>query len=164
MIPMISVPHEMVWIRKIFAEESASLKIPIEFPIGMMIEVPSVALRLRDFNHVADFYSIGSNDLTQYALAADRTNAQVSGLADWKDPGLMRMMEIAVREAQIAHRPVGVCGEMASDIDATNFLVDLQPLSFSVAPSSIPKIRRLISQTLGQKDEPRASAPPERFS
>jgi len=108
-----------------------------------MVEVPATALRAATFAPHVDFFSIGTNDLTQYALAADRGNAAVAGLADPLDPGVLRLID-AVCAAAGGQVPVAVCGEMAADARAAAVLVGLGVRELSVTPRVIPAIKQAV--------------------
>jgi phosphotransferase system enzyme I (PtsI) len=115
-----------------------------EVPLGAMIEVPAAALACRSLAEEADFLSIGTNDLTQYALAVDRNNARVSGLYQPLHPGLLQIVRIVVEAADAAGTPVSLCGEMAGDPEATLLLLGLGLRSFSMSPYHLPVVKKVI--------------------
>src|SRR5205807_8222600 len=92
---------------------------------GVMIEVPSAALMAETLAPEVDFFSLGTNDLTQYVFAADRTNPELAHLADSLHPALLRLIRIVVEAAHRHGKWVGVCGEMASDPSALALLIGL---------------------------------------
>lgn len=113
-------------------------------PVGVMIEVPSAALTADLLAREADFFSIGTNDLIQYALAVDRTDARVSSLYEPLHPAILRLLRHITRAAHARAMPVSLCGEMASDPALLPLLVGLGLTSFSMAPSAIPTAKQVI--------------------
>ena len=111
-----------------------------------MVEVPSAALGAQAFAPEVDFFSIGTNDLTQYTLAAERGNERVAGLADALHPSVLRLV-YAVSEAAQAHgKWVGVCGELASEPLAVPVLAGLGVTELSVNPPAVPGIKEAVRQ------------------
>jgi phosphocarrier protein FPr len=109
--------------------------------LGVMIEVPSAALIADGLAAVADFFSIGTNDLVQYTLAADRTNPAVADLATALQPAVLRLIDLVVRAARAKGRHVTVCGEAAADPEMIPLLVGLDVDELSVAPSSVASVQ-----------------------
>jgi multiphosphoryl transfer protein len=109
----------------------------------VMIEVPSAALRAGALAREADFFSIGTNDLTQYTLAAERGNAGVAAIADPLHPAVLEL----VRRTCDAGRWTGVCGELASDPLATPLLLGLGVRELSMSPPAIPFVKRAVRAT-----------------
>jgi phosphocarrier protein FPr len=105
-----------------------------------MIEVPAAALRSRWVFEHATFGSIGTNDLTQYALAAERGNAAVAGVYDALDPGVLQLIAQTCAAAE-GHALVSVCGESASDPAAVPLLLGLGVRELSVAPVAVPRVK-----------------------
>src|SRR3954464_13829131 len=119
--------------------------------VGAMIEVPAAALRTERLLRHCDFVSIGTNDLAQYTLAADRMEAALADLLDIWQPALIDLVAAVAEGGSRAGRPVGVCGEAASDPLLALVLVGLGVTSLSMAPSSLPSVRRaLAAHTLDQ--------------
>jgi phosphocarrier protein FPr len=110
--------------------------------IGIMVEVPAVALKAAAFAPHVDFFSIGTNDLTQYALAAERGNAALATLSDPLDPGVLQL--IAQLCAGAGSVPVSVCGEAASDPAAIPFLLGLGVRTLSVGPSTVATVKQIV--------------------
>ncbi len=110
-----------------------------------MIEVPSAALMADALAASADFFSIGTNDLVQYTLAADRTNAELADLATTLQPSVLRLIDVVVRAAQANGRHVAVCGEAAADPRCIGLLVGLGVDELSVAPGSIARVRAQVA-------------------
>jgi phosphocarrier protein FPr len=147
MVPMVSVVEEVLAVRRLLAE-AAPDPVPAGLRVGVMVEVPAVALNVEAFLPHVDFLSIGTNDLTQYTLAAERGHPALAALADPLDPAVLRLVgETASRAAGRA--TVSVCGEVAADPLAVPVLVGLGVQELSVAPSAVAgtkaAVRRLDS-------------------
>jgi multiphosphoryl transfer protein len=117
---------------------------PSTLEVGVMIEVPSAALLADRLAEDADFFSIGTNDLTQYTLAADRGNVRVGALADAVHPAVLRSIRMTVEAAEERGRWVGVCGELAGDPDATPLLLGLGVRELSMGGPSIALVKRAV--------------------
>jgi len=113
-------------------------------PLGIMVEVPAAAVGAEQLAQEVDFFSLGTNDLTQYLFAADRTNPELASLADSLHPALLRMIDEVVMAAHRHGRWVGVCGEMASDFWAVPLLVGLGVDELSVHPPVVAKIKATV--------------------
>lgn len=116
-------------------------------PIGVMIETPSAALMARELGAMADFFSIGTNDLTQYTLAADRLNPNVANIYDALHPAVLRLLKLTVDAARYHNIPVGVCGEIAGHAAATELLIGLGIVELSVVPPLLPELKKRIRKT-----------------
>jgi phosphocarrier protein FPr len=116
-----------------------------EVQIGVMVEVPALALVADTIAPEVDFFSIGTNDLIQYTLAADRTNPDLAELATPFQPAIMRLIGITCRAAAAHRRPVAVCGEAAADPDAAVLFVGLGVGELSVAPRAIAAVQEALS-------------------
>lgn len=143
MFPMVATYEEIKRIRLIYQEVRRELKAKkIDFDenlqTGIMVETPSAALLSSWFAPEVDFFSIGSNDLTQYTLAVDRGNERVSKLFDHFHPGVLRLIQKVITAGHEHHIWVGLCGELASDPLAIPLLVGLGIDELSMTPSSIP--------------------------
>ncbi len=114
-------------------------------PLGLMVEVPSVALSAFEFACEVDFFSIGTNDLTQYTLAVDRGNEHICDLFQHYNPAVLRLIEMAVQGAQKADIKISVCGELAGDEIGAACLFGLGVTELSMVPQSIPKIKSLFT-------------------
>lgn len=112
--------------------------------LGAMIEVPSAIYQMAALSKRVDFFSIGTNDLTQYLLAVDRTNARVARHFDSLHPAVLRAIDCAVRGARDARRPISVCGEMAGDPTSAVLLMGLGVEALSMAAPSIPPVKRAL--------------------
>lgn len=112
--------------------------------IGIMVEIPAVAITADILAKEVDFFSIGTNDLTQYTLAADRTNALVQDIADALHPAVLRLIDKTIRHAHEAGIWVGLCGELAGDPVAAPVLLGMGLDEFSMAPNSVPFVKEVI--------------------
>ncbi len=144
LLPMVTSLSELKAARRLL-EKAASRSGLSEAPeLGVMIEVPSAALMADRLAAEADFFSIGTNDLTQYGLAVDRANPDVSALYRPLHPAILRMIRLVV-EAGAAHgRPVAVCGELAADPIGAAVLVGLGIEDLSVTPVAIPEVKEIL--------------------
>ena len=113
-------------------------------PLGVMIEVPAAAIALPGFIDIVDFLSIGTNDLVQYLLAADRNNEALGELYTPLHPALLRLLESVIRIARRRGKPVAVCGEMAGDAMFAPLLLALGLEEFSLHPGTLLELRRAI--------------------
>ncbi len=115
-----------------------------QVPIGLMLEVPAAALTLESMLDVVDFVSIGSNDLVQYLMAADRDNPKVSHLCEPLSPAVLKVLSASIRNCNQAKKPVTLCGEMAGSPRAFVLLFGMGLRSFSMSPAFIPTIKELV--------------------
>lgn len=141
MFPMVTTPGEVDWALEHVATAMARLGPSATRPqVGVMIEVPAAALRAADLTAHVDFVSIGTNDLTQYVMAAERGNASVATLLDPGDPSVMRLIEMVSREVRPGVE-VGVCGGAASQPALAERLVALGVEELSADPPAIPRVK-----------------------
>lgn len=112
--------------------------------VGIMVEIPAAALTARELAPHVDFFSIGTNDLTQYTLAAERGNPALAGFADALHPAVLRLIDQVVQGAHAAGKWVGVCGELAGDPAAAPVLVGLGVDELSMNPGAIPKVKDVL--------------------
>ncbi len=149
MLPMVSVPDEIDRAIALFEEEARLLEtegVEHAIPeIGIMVEVPSVAVQPARFARAA-FFSIGSNDLTQYVLAVSRDNADLSELADPADPSVLALIENVVAVARAQNREVSLCGDAASDTRLVPLLLQTGLRKLSVAASRIGMVKEVVRQ------------------
>ena len=145
MFPMVSAVDEVVCARRMLDEAIARTGpgTPAGLRVGIMVEVPATALKAAAFAPLVDFFSIGTNDLTQYALAAERGNPALAALADGLDPGVLRLID-AVGRAAGGRVGVAVCGELAADEAATGLLLGLGVRELSVAPPAVPAVKAAV--------------------
>ncbi len=150
MFPMVSTIAELRQAKAILEEERVQLGVaPIS--IGIMVEVPSVAILAEQFARECDFFSVGSNDLTQYTLAMDRGHPKLASQMDGLDPSILSLIDLAVKAAHRNGKWVGVCGGIASDPQAVPFLLGLGVDELSVSIPSVPAIKAQIRR-LSQLD------------
>ncbi|QSR20265.1 phosphoenolpyruvate--protein phosphotransferase [Novosphingobium sp. KA1] len=143
MFPMITSVHELVALRARCEAIRAELDAPA-VPVGIMIEVPAAAVQARSLAAHADFFSIGTNDLTQYVLAIDRQNPELAGDAESLHPAVLRMIAATVEGAKAHGRWVGVCGGIAGDPFGAALLVGLGVSELSMTPRDIPAVKARI--------------------
>jgi phosphotransferase system enzyme I (PtsI) len=115
-----------------------------DIPIGIMIETPSAALTAFSLAREVDFFSIGTNDLTQYTLAVDRSNELVSTLYSPADPAVLRLIRTVIQDAHKAQIGLSVCGEVASEPEYIMLLLGMGVRTFSLACPMIPEIKQII--------------------
>ncbi len=147
MFPMIASLAELRAAKEQLALAGEELKerglpLPEKLPVGMMIEIPSAALLAEDFAREVDFFSIGTNDLTQYTLAAERGNQEVSGLYTPRHPAVLKLIRNTVEGAHKVGISVAVCGEFAADPEGSQILVDMGVDELSVNPIAIPSVKQ----------------------
>lgn len=151
MAPMVSAISEVRWLKNQIAEVQSELRakaIPFDtaMPIGIMIEVPSVALAIDHLCGELDFFSIGTNDLSQYFFAADRDNPKVGELSNVAHPSFLRFLRQIVDEVHKRGKWIGMCGEMAGDIRYLPLLVALGLDEISVPSSEIAALKERITR------------------
>ena len=149
MVPMVTSPHELTAVREMLETEMRALGVTGEIKLGVMIETPAAAVTARAIAKVADFFSIGTNDLTQYALAMDRGNPLVASQLDPLHPAVLRLIALACEGAREERRRVGVCGGLASEPLAAAVLVGLGVTELSATAKVLPALKaRLRGLTL----------------
>ncbi|MFA7744682.1 phosphoenolpyruvate--protein phosphotransferase [Salinicoccus roseus] len=151
MFPMIATIDEFNRAKALLIEEKDKLvdegeKIKEDIEVGIMVEIPSAAILADQFAKVVDFFSIGTNDLIQYTMAADRLNESVSYLYQPHHPALLRLIKMVIDAAHKEGKWAGMCGEMAGDEQAVPLLLGLGLDEFSMSASSVLKARKQISQ------------------
>jgi phosphoenolpyruvate-protein phosphotransferase/dihydroxyacetone kinase phosphotransfer subunit len=142
MFPMVATLEEYRQAKAVLAEVGAG----IELDVGVMIEVPAAALAAEQFAPEVDFFSLGTNDLTQYTLAAERGNAAVAALADGLHPSVLRLIRTVAEAANVHGKWAGVCGELASDPAAAPLLVGLGIAELSANAPAIPAVKQTVRQ------------------
>jgi len=148
MFPLVSTTLELRQAKMVLAdaiEDLEEAKIPFDrhLKVGMMVEVPSAVVMLDRFVEEVDFFSIGTNDLTQYCLAVDRSNKDVAPLYSSADPAVIRLIQSAIRTANENDRPISMCGQMCGNPLYTMLLLGLGLRSLSVTPSAVPEVKRV---------------------
>jgi phosphotransferase system enzyme I (PtsP) len=145
LFPMISRIHEIDaainLLDRAYADLAAEGHAAAKPHIGAMIEVPSAAYVISELTTRVDFFSIGTNDLTHFLLAVDRSNPSVQGFNDSLHPAVVHVVADIIQKAHRQNKPVGVCGEMAGDPASALLLLGLGVDSLSMSPSSLPRIK-----------------------
>jgi phosphoenolpyruvate-protein phosphotransferase len=144
MIPMVSDILEFREVKKICHEIIDELKLNVKFELGIMVEVPSVAIMSDIFAKEVDFFSIGTNDLTQYTLAIDRENSILAKKLDHLHPSVLRNIKLVIDGAKYYQKNVSVCGQMASEKMAIIVLIGLGIRSLSMNLVNIPDNKEFI--------------------
>ena len=151
MFPMIATVQDFKDAKAIFEEEKAHLvasgvEVSDDIQVGMMMEIPAAAMIADKLAKYADFFSIGTNDLIQYSMAADRGNERVSYLYQPYNPSILRLIKNIIDASHKEGKWTGMCGEMAGDQIAVPLLLGLGLDEFSMSATSIVKTRRLIKK------------------
>ncbi len=151
MFPMIATLDEVRKAKAILMEarqEVIQTGHPVDekIQVGIMVEIPSVAIMADRFAREVDFFSIGTNDLTQYTMAAERTNPKVAHLGDACHPAVLRQIKMVIDAGHATGIWVGVCGELAGDEDAAPVLLGLGLDEFSMPPRAIPHAKAILRQ------------------
>lgn len=156
LVPMVSDLGEVKALKKSFEAvkdelRAAGVDFDEDLPLGIMVEVPAVALMADRYATEVDFFSIGTNDLTQYLLAVDRGNDMVSDRYQELDPAVLTLVKHVATAARKRNIPVSICGEIASNPLATALLIGLGIDSLSATPTFLPEIKRVI-RSMRRKD------------
>ena len=156
MFPMIATVKEFRDAKAIFHEEKENLikegvKVADNIEVGMMVEIPAAAVNADNFAKEADFFSIGTNDLIQYTMAADRMSEHVSYLYQPYNPSILRLVKATIDGAHKEGKWAGMCGEMAGEPYAVPLLLGLGLDEFSMSATSILKARKMVT-TLSKAD------------
>ena len=149
MFPLITNQQELMQAKMIFHDVMEDLdeeSIPYDrnISVGIMIETPSAALMAASLARDSDFFSIGTNDLTQYTLAVDRGNELVSTLYSPVDPAVLRLIRMVIQDAYQAQIDLSICGEMASEPEYVMLLLGMGVRKISISPPMIPEIKQII--------------------
>ena len=149
LVPMVSSREEMLDVRRRLQRAALQLRkqgheIAVQLELGAMIEVPAAAIALHAFVDVVDFVSIGTNDLVQYLLAADRNNEALGELYSPLHPGVLRLLRHVIRTGAEHDLPVAMCGEIAGDATLAPMLLALGLREFSLHPATLLEVRRAI--------------------
>ncbi|MFO8030864.1 MAG: phosphoenolpyruvate--protein phosphotransferase [Cyclonatronaceae bacterium] len=149
LVPMVSNLDEFLEVKKELSDMLLTLKrkgVPVDesIQLGIMVEVPSVALQIRLFAKHVDFFSIGTNDLTQYTLAVDRGNNLIAPLYQPLHPAVLAFISMTVQAGEEYNLPVAVCGELASDPFSAMVLAGLGVRELSMTPRLIPRVKQAI--------------------
>ncbi|ELZ97754.1 phosphoenolpyruvate--protein phosphotransferase [Haloferax sulfurifontis] len=151
MLPLVSTVEELRAGRERFESVAADLDadgVANELPeFGIMVETPAAAFMADQFAPHVDFFSIGTNDLAQYVMAAERGNERVSELGDYRQPAVLRAIDATVSAAEGEDCWVGMCGEMAGDPDLTELLVGLGLDELSMSAVTVPQVKAAVTET-----------------
>ncbi|KSV59191.1 phosphoenolpyruvate--protein phosphotransferase [Acetivibrio ethanolgignens] len=157
MFPMITSVEELREIKGVVEEvkaELSELKIPFkEIELGVMIETPAAAIISDDLAKEVDFFSIGTNDLTQYTLAIDRQNAKLDRFYNAHHKAVLKLIEMTAKNAHKNGIWVGICGELGADISLTEEFLRMGIDELSVSPSMVLKVRKKIRESYGKRKE-----------
>ena len=152
MIPMITSVSEVLRVKEIISEVKQELKkenkeFKDNVPVGIMIETPAAVIMSDQLAKHVDFFSIGTNDLTQYTMAADRMNPRVESIFNPRDPAVLRMIKITVENGLKEGIWTGICGESASDLELTDFYLSIGVRELSVTPTAVLDVREKVLET-----------------
>ena len=157
MFPMITTLEEMRRVRSFVRKAGRKLGVEgkefSEVPIGLMLEVPAAAVAIDLMLDVVDFVSVGSNDLVQYLMAADRDNPKVSHLCQPLSPPVLRVLSDVIRACRQAGKPITLCGEMAGQPRAFVLLLGMGLRQFSMSPAFVPTTKQLAAKLTAKKAE-----------
>ncbi|MEG2800541.1 MAG: phosphoenolpyruvate--protein phosphotransferase [Longicatena sp.] len=150
MFPMIATIDEFRTAKGLFNEEKANLikegvKVSDNIEVGMMVEIPAAAVNAENFAKEADFFSIGTNDLIQYTMAADRMSEHVSYLYQPYNPSILRLVNMTIQGAHKEGKWAGMCGEMAGEVYAVPLLLGMGLDEFSMSATSILAARKMVN-------------------
>ena len=150
MIPMIISLEEVRRVKELICEVKAELDAELlpyhEVELGIMIETPAAVMMSRELAEEVDFFSVGTNDLTQYTLALDRQNPKLDAFYDPHHPAILKMLQMVVDNGHAGGCWVGLCGELGADVSLTKTLLEMGFDELSVTPSMILKVRQVIRQ------------------
>lgn len=151
MVPMLTTVEELQTVRAIFERVSSAFNTTASIQLGIMVEVPASVIMAPELAMLADFFSIGANDLLQYTLASDRTNTELATLYNPMQPSVLRFIRQIADAGRNAGKPIAVCGEMASDVRLAPILVGLGVRELSMTPNALPAVRAvLVGHTLSE--------------
>jgi phosphoenolpyruvate-protein phosphotransferase/dihydroxyacetone kinase phosphotransfer subunit len=146
MLPMVATLEEITAARKVLDQAREQTGIDAEMELGIMVEVPAAALTAARLAEHVDFFSLGTNDLTQYTMAAERGDARLASLLAGPQPAVLRLVQATVDAATSRGRWVGVCGELAGDPAAAVLLAGLGVTELSMAPGLIPEVKAALRE------------------
>ena len=152
MIPMITHLEQVLETKRIILEVKEELKTEgkafrDDIKVGIMIETPAAVMIAEELAKEVDFFSIGTNDLTQYTLAVDRMNTEIEQLFDSRHPAVLKMIEITAKAAHDAGIWVGICGESASDLSLIDFYMKHKIDELSVSPGKVLRVKKAIIES-----------------
>ena len=154
MFPMIISVDEVLKIKEICEEVKAELDAThMEYgnvELGIMIETPAAVMVSEELAKEVDFFSIGTNDLTQYTLAIDRQNAKLDNIYDAHHPAVLKMIQMTIENGHKHGCWVGICGELGADITLTERFIKMGIDELSVSPNMVLPVRKVIRETVYQ--------------
>lgn len=159
MIPMITSLKEILEVKEIISQVKSELKsegkeFKDDVPVGIMIETPAAVIMSDVLAEHVDFFSIGTNDLTQYTMAADRMNPKVESIFDPRNPAVLRMIKTTVENGLKAGIWTGICGESASDLELTEFYLAIGVKELSVTPTAVLDVReKVLLSDLSERED-----------
>jgi phosphoenolpyruvate-protein phosphotransferase/dihydroxyacetone kinase phosphotransfer subunit len=156
MLPMVATAQELEAAGELLQRARSDVGLQQSVPLGIMVEVPAAALRAKELARRAEFFSIGTNDLTQYTMAADRTLESLGAFSAGPQPAVLALIQATVQGAASRGRPVAVCGELAGDPAAAILLVGLGVGELSVAPELVGEVKAALRAV--DSDAARAAA------
>ena len=131
-------------VKKELTEEGIAFREDVE--LGVMIETPAAVMVSRELAKEVDFFSVGTNDLTQYTLAIDRQNQQLDAFYDSHHPAVLEMIRMAAANAHAEGKWIGICGELAADLSLTETFLEMKIDELSVAPGMVLPLRKRIRE------------------
>lgn len=151
MLPMITAIEEVQEAKRVIEMVKQELQeerviFDEEIELGVMIETPAAVMISGELAREVDFFSIGTNDLTQYTLAMDRTNRRISGYYNPKHPALIKMIRIVTNNGHLEGKRIGICGDLAADLTMTEQFINMGIDELSVAPNQILPLRKHIRE------------------
>jgi phosphocarrier protein FPr len=146
MLPMVSTAQEIRAARELLEQARVLTAVEVPLELGIMVEVPAAALTAMRLAEEADFFSLGTNDLTQYTMAAERGNERLASLLTGPQPAVLKLVQATVRAAARRGRFVGVCGELAGDPASALLLVGLGVTELSMAPGLVPEVKAALRE------------------
>lgn len=146
MVPMVTSVEEFLWIKNILNEEKIHLRMTDKIDLGAMIETPAAAIHVDSFAKHADFLSIGTNDLTQFLLAFDRTSPNFDLLAQSMHPSIFKVIRNVVMSGKKYDIPVSICGVLGQNLEALPILLGLGIRHISIDPNKMVEVKTRISQ------------------
>jgi multiphosphoryl transfer protein len=144
LLPMVNDVEELEAVRALAAECAREIGVASVPAIGVMIETPAAAILAEQLAARADFLSLGTNDLAQYALAIDRGHPELTRRLDALHPAVLRLIAVVADAGREAGKSVSVCGAMGSDVDALPILIGLGVNEISATPAMIPRLKRTV--------------------
>ncbi len=151
MFPMITSIEEVTWAKDMLQKAKKELKnektaYDEEIPVGVMIETPAAVMISGELAREVDFFSIGTNDLSQFTLGMDRQNAKIDRFYNPHHPALLKMIRIITNNVHLEGKHISVCGDMAADLELTEYLIQLGIDELSVAPNQVLGLRKKIRE------------------